>query len=75
MRGQHSRGSVHASHPAVPGSILGTPFPRFIKHHCYTSGQWHSNEPVKYKAGVCNSSWGVHQPITTKIIIIKIIEM
>ena len=28
-----------ASHAAVPGSILGNPFLRFIEYHCLVSGQ------------------------------------
>ena len=47
--------SVLASHPVAPGSILGTPVPRFIVH-CLVSGQWYSNEPIWYEAGVRKSS-------------------
>ena len=47
--------------PQVQFSAL----PRFIEH-CLVSGQWHSNKPINYKAGVCISSWGIRQASTTK---------
>ena len=48
--------SILPSHPVALGLILGTPVPRFIVH-CLVSGQWYSNEPIWYEAGVGKSSW------------------
>ena len=36
LSSQH-KGSIRASHPAAMGSILGTPFQRFIAHRCLVS--------------------------------------
>ena len=51
--------------PVAPGSILGAPVPRFIKH-CLVSGQRHSNKPIQYEAGVCKSNGSIRQASATK---------
>ena len=43
-------------HPASPGLIQSAP-----EIYRALLSQWHSNEPILYKAGVRKSSWAVRQ--------------